>query len=77
MSFRPEQVKQFVKNLRRGVGDGWNWMTPRVREALVAEAALGVIAGQASETVPVDAVAALWFDMLVEAGLREPREEKA
>lgn len=65
------QIKSFVREVRKETGDGWDWLTPRVRKALMAERAFAVIRSQASESVKVEAMDALYEAMIREAGLAE------
>ena len=65
------QIKMFVREVRKETGDGWDWLTPRVRKALIAERAFAVIRGQASESVKVEAMDELYLAMMAEAGLDE------
>ena len=68
----PNQVRLFVRRVREEAGNGWQWMVPRVREALIAERCLLVITGQEKEAVSVEAATWLLDAMLKEAGLRNP-----
>lgn len=68
--FMKGQVTTFVKAVRKNTGDAWDWMVPMVQEALIAQKALSIMSGQASETVRTDAINDLYHEMLVEAGLR-------
>ena len=65
------QVKEFVKQVRKDCGDGWKFLVPDIRKALIAERAFHVARGQAAESVSVDAMDKLYHDMMVEAGLME------
>ena len=63
------QVRDFVRDVRKSIGGGWEWLTPAVKRALVAERAFAIVRSQARETVAVDAMDQLLADMLQEAGL--------
>jgi hypothetical protein len=65
------QAKMFVQQVRRETGNGWDWMVPAVRRALIAERAFAVVRGQARESVAIKAMDALLRDMLVIAGLED------
>lgn len=71
MSWDKAQVKSFVKQTREEVGDGWNWMVPRIRESMIADRAFAVVRGQVMETVRVEDICKLYRDMMKEAGLGE------
>lgn len=45
------QIKDFAKRVRKRAGDGWAWMTPAVREALVAREVVSIIGAQSH---PID-----------------------
>ena len=68
------QAAQYVADMRKGIGAAWEWLTPRVREALVAEKAFAVCRGRASDTVSVRAMDRLLAAMRVAAGLAELSE---
>lgn len=63
------QVKAFVAEVWRDVGDGWAYLGKPVRRALIAERAFCVCRSQARESVDVDAMDWLLFAMLDAAGL--------
>jgi len=63
------QVRLFVKDVRKRVGDGWNWLVPDIRRALIAEKALSILCGQDRACIPTDALTELLTRMLAEAGL--------
>lgn len=63
------QVRGFVKDLRREIAGGWEWLTPRLREALVDSRTLSIIASQDRVVVTVAEMHRLRRAMLVEAGL--------
>lgn len=63
------QVKTFVKEVHRRVGDGWHFCVPPVQRALIAEKTLDVVRIQARETISVEDINKLYHAMLVEAGL--------
>lgn len=59
-----KQVKEFAKRTLESIGPAWDWLTPRVRQALVSEAALSVVRGSARELVSVVAIDILVEDLL-------------
>jgi hypothetical protein len=65
------QIRMFVREVRKDAGDGWYWLVPKVRKALIAERAFAVIRGQAAESVRVEAMDELYLAMMAEAGLDE------
>ena len=69
--FTIQQVRTFVKSVRKEAGDGWHWLVPRLREALIAERTLQIIVSQHSDTIEVERINALLLEMLIEAGLCE------
>lgn len=69
MNFDKGQVKSFVKQAKQEAGTGWAMLGPRIQRALITERALYVLALQAAETIPTDAVSELNNAMLKEAGL--------
>ncbi len=70
LNFSKRQIKDFVLAVRTETGDGWKWLVPRVKEALIAERALYVLAGQHKDTVETDQINLLLDAMPVEAELR-------
>ena len=71
MSWDRQQVKLFVKQIRKDCGDGWRFLVPALRKALVAEYAFHVARGQAAESVRVEDMDKLYQDMIIEAGLED------
>ncbi len=70
MQFSKTQVKDFVKQVRKSVGDGWRFMIPEVREAMIVSKAAFILMGQVEETTFTSKdVQALIEAMLKEAGL--------
>jgi hypothetical protein len=69
-----EQAVLVMRQLRDEVGDAWEWFTPRVREALVAEKCFGVVRARHSAVVDVSDMDLLLNAMRVVAGLVEPNE---
>jgi hypothetical protein len=65
-----EQVREFCKRLKNDVGDGWRFMVPEVREAMVARFAFYIAAGQNSETVGCREMMNLFIDMCGELARR-------
>lgn len=74
MGFGKDQVKLFVRQLRKELGSGWDYFTTDVREAFVARKAFDVIRGQNQESIPVDVMDKLYQAMLVESGLSGPED---
>lgn len=60
------QVKLFAKAIRSNIGEGWRFLTPEIREAVIAQKALGVVMQQAAESVRVEDVSALYVALLQE-----------
>jgi hypothetical protein len=71
-----KQVRDFVHEVKHEAGSGWAMLGPRFQEALIAERALYVLGGQFAEVVAVDAIHELVRAMLVEAGLREEKNQE-
>lgn len=69
--FDARQIRDFVKQTKAEAGCGWAMLGNRIQEALIAERALCILGGQASETIPTDLLHSLRLAMLVEAGLHE------
>jgi hypothetical protein len=63
MGWNTQQAKSVAKALDRVVGDGWRYLTPEVRSALIAKAVLMVILGQVKDSVLVSDVQALLDDV--------------
>ena len=63
------QAVLVVRNMRNHVGNAWEWLTPQVREALVAQQALSVILTNSREAVPTLQMKKLLSAMRVAAGL--------
>ncbi len=72
MSFSKQQVKDFVKQVRKNAGDGWKFLVPELREALILQKVLHVFMGQ-DESIKFTSVdiQKLTEDMLTEAGISE------
>ncbi len=66
-----DQAALYVKEMLFIVGDGWDWMVPQVREALVAAEAFSVARSQHKATVEVRDMDLLLNAMQVAAGLRK------
>lgn len=66
-----QQIRAFVKDVKKTVGDGWKWMVEPVKVALIAQKAFSVIRMQAREEVAIEAMDELYCAMLEEAGLEE------
>jgi hypothetical protein len=64
-----KQVKEFVKTVRQRVGNGWEWLTPRVRVALITEEAFTVTTSNWRESVPSHQANKLRHEMLRVANL--------
>lgn len=71
MSWSIGQAKQFVRELRQHVGDGWAWLTPEVRLALVDQKVISVVFGQEREEVRIDDIRMLRLNMLSAAKVHE------
>lgn len=71
MSWSTKQAKHFAGELRKHVGDGWTWLTPEVRIALVDQKVLSVVFGQEREDVRIDDVRRLRMEMMVAAKVSE------
>ena len=67
------QVRDFVKQTQQRVGGalGWQYLSLQMREALIAEKALQVVAGLERGEVPCAAIGCLHRDMALLAGLRD------
>ncbi len=57
--------------MKRECGDGWRFMVPAVRVAMIESRALAIVCGQHAETVRVDDVQKLRVAMLEDAGLAD------
>lgn len=74
--FSKQQIKHFVRDVKKEFGGtGWALLVDRLREAVIAEYALFILAGQHADTIPTKALTDLRYAMLVEAGLREAKED--
>jgi len=69
IGFDHAQVQSFVRQVRDDARDAWDWMTPRMHEALIAERAFAVIRGQHAEAVKVATMDGLLAAMRLVAGL--------
>ena len=68
--YAPDQVKDFVKRTIDRVGQlGWSYLSREMREALIAQQALRVIAGNGRDLIPCAAIHCLHLDMMTMAGL--------
>jgi hypothetical protein len=74
--FNPAQVRLFIGDVRVRLGRAWDFMTPEVREAFVAQKVFGIVRGQARESVLIADMDWLLNAALIEAGLREPTTKK-
>jgi len=54
--WNPSQVKGFARNLRKEIGEGWDYMVPAVRRAMVDSFILGIIRSQHRESVTIEAM---------------------
>jgi hypothetical protein len=63
MGWDNDQVRLFVKDVRKACGDGWSLLGARLQRALLAEKALQVVVMQHGETVKTDDVQQLYADM--------------
>lgn len=64
------QIKDFVKEVRKETGEGWSWIVPRVKCALIAEKAFQVARALHRGSVAIEDMDALLNAMLIEACLR-------
>ncbi len=68
--YAPDQVRDFVKGAIDRVGQlGWGYLSREMREALIAQQALRVIAGNGRDSIPCAAIHCLHLDMMITAGL--------
>jgi len=75
LPWSPGQIRLFVKDVRQETRGCWDeWLTPRVRNALIAEAAFNIARAQHRDSIQVVAMDRLLEAMRIEAGLREPPE---
>jgi hypothetical protein len=63
------QVKEFVKETKSRVGQGWDYLSDPMREALIAEKTLFVVTGLERGDIPCASIGCLRRDMLIVAGL--------
>lgn len=65
------QVKMFVKQVKDRVGGemGWEFLSYQMREALIAQKALHIVAGLERGDIPCASVGCLNRDMMLVAGL--------
>lgn len=52
--FSEDQIKSKAYQVRAQFGDGWHLLVPRLRRAVIAEAALYWLGGQAREALDTD-----------------------
>lgn len=64
------QVKLFAKTIQKDLGQAWDFMVPKVREAMVDSFIMRIVFSQRGD-VPVNDVKALRRDLLVQLGLAE------
>lgn len=64
-----DQVSMFAKDLRRGLGEGWKLLVPRLQRAVVAEKVYHVCSGQVAATVEVSAMDELHRELCRELGV--------
>ena len=69
------QAREFAKRAMKRAGDGWMLLGPELREALVCQEVLLVVAGQHMETVRVADVETLLQDAMSAAGLQDSDTE--
>jgi hypothetical protein len=70
-SWSHEQILMFVRQVRHETREAWNWLTPRVQTALIAQRAFDVCRSQESGSVSTAAMDELLGAMLQRAGLEE------
>jgi hypothetical protein len=67
-----DQVRMFVKNVRKASGEGWNkFLGPELKEALIAREAMRTVLSLHNRDISVEDIRSLYRRMLVEAGLVE------
>lgn len=67
--WQQHQIDQFVRNVRKNLGNAWNLMVDDERRAFLEAAALAVIRMQATDVVAVAAMDELVTRMLEKGGL--------
>lgn len=78
MKFSDRLVKDSIRSMRKDLGKAWDYMTPEVREAMVAVRTLGLLMardGQPTQVATSEDVNALRMQMLAEARLVDLNEE--
>lgn len=65
--FTRRQIRDFVRQTRERVGDGWAWIVDDVKEALLSQRALHALGGQATETIKTEWLHATEHAMCIEA----------
>jgi hypothetical protein len=69
------QVCNLVKDVRRRMGDAWDWSVPPVRKAMIAQEVLNIVlTASRFQLLPEAAIRELWYESEIEADLAE-REE--
>ena len=66
------QCREFARQLRSSIGDGWRWLTADVREALIAQKVLLIALGQDRDTILVDHLRQLLIDVTAAMQPKEP-----
>lgn len=64
-----DQARDFVRLLFQDLGEAWTWMSPQVREAVVAERAFAIVRCTHRGTAEVKDMDRLLLAMRVLAGL--------
>lgn len=65
-----DQVKLFAKSIKKDLGQAWDFMVPKVREAMVDSFIMRIIFSQRGD-VPINDVKVLRQDLLVALDLAE------
>lgn len=65
----PIVARAAARSLRRDVGDGWRWLVPEVRLALVDSVVLAIVRQQDRESITLASIEAL--HAAVHAAVRE------
>lgn len=66
------QVRDFVKDAKGSLGaSGWEFISPQMREGVIARKFAHVLIGNARHDIPGAAIHRLYADMLQAAGLND------
>lgn len=70
IAWSKDQIASFVRQVRQHTGQGWNWIVPELRAALIAQKALTVLTSVNERgELPAGAAGELYARMLEEAKL--------